>query len=269
MTPRRRLGRGLRALVLLVTAVAGLAAFCWPLFVQPAAQASSTTPLLIGAILPFLLAVVLVELTADGGLDAREVAMLGVLAAVGSVVRPLGAGTAGIELVFVVVILGGRVFGAGFGFLLGAITLATSAVLTAGVGPWLPYQMLATGFVGLGAGLLPRARGRLEIAALVAYGGVSAFCFGSLMDLSAWPFYVGTGGALGWLAGAPPIENLRHFGAYELATGMAWNIGRAITNAVCLIVLGVPVLRLLRRVTRHAATRPGEPRFVDVSTNSP
>ena len=30
----------------------------------------------------------------------------------------------------------------------GAVTLAASALLTGGVGPWLPYQMLAAGVVG-------------------------------------------------------------------------------------------------------------------------
>ena len=48
--------------------------------------------------------------------------------------------------------------GAGFGLALGAITLFTSALIPTGVGPWLPYQMLAAGFVGLFAGLLPAWR---------------------------------------------------------------------------------------------------------------
>ena len=81
-------------------------------------------------------------------MDARTLAMLGVLAAVGTILRPLSAGTAGFELIFFVLILGGRVFGAGFGFALGAITMVSSALITSGVGPWLPYQMLAAGFVG-------------------------------------------------------------------------------------------------------------------------
>ena len=50
-------------------------------------------------LLPLLAAVVLAEIS-DGGLDAKAVAMLGVLAAVGAALRPLGAGTAGLEPMF-------------------------------------------------------------------------------------------------------------------------------------------------------------------------
>ena len=78
----------------------------------------------------------------------------------GAALRPLGAGTAGIETVFFLLVLAGRVYGPGFGFVLGSTTLFTSALLTGGVGPWLPFQMLAASWVGLGAGLLPRASGR-------------------------------------------------------------------------------------------------------------
>ena len=92
---------------------------------------------------------------AAGRLDAKALAMLGVLSALGAAARPLGAGTAGIETVFFLLVLGGRVFGPGFGFVLGSTTLFASALLTGGVGPWLPFQMLAASWVGLGAGLLP------------------------------------------------------------------------------------------------------------------
>ena len=54
--------------------------------------------------------------------------------AVGAALRPLGAGSAGLETVFFLLILAGRVFGPGFGFVLGATTLAASALITAGVG---------------------------------------------------------------------------------------------------------------------------------------
>ena len=84
----------------------------------------------------------LAELT-SGGLDAKAVAMLGVLAAVGAALRPLGAGAGGIETVFFLLVLAGRVFGPGFGFVLGSTTLFASALITGGVGPWLPFQMLA------------------------------------------------------------------------------------------------------------------------------
>ena len=84
---------------------------------------------------------------ADGGIDAKALAMLGVLSAVNAALRPLGAGTAGIEIVFFLLILAGRVFGPGFGFVLGCTSLFASALLTAGVGP-----VAAVPDAGLGLG---------------------------------------------------------------------------------------------------------------------
>ena len=82
--------------------------------------------------------------------------MLGVLSAINAALRPLGAGIAGIETVFFLLVLAGRVFGPGFGFVLGCTSLFASALLTAGVGPWLPFQMVASAWIGMFAGLLPR-----------------------------------------------------------------------------------------------------------------
>ena len=63
---------------------------------------------------------------------------------------------------FFTIVLAGRVFGAGFGVVLGCSTLFASAIITGGVGPWLPYQMFGASWVGLLAGLLPRLRGKAE-----------------------------------------------------------------------------------------------------------
>ena len=136
-------------------------------------------------------------------MDTKAIAMLGVLSAIGAALRPMGAGTAGIETVFFLLVLGGRVYGPGFGFVLGSTTLFASAILTGGIGPWLPFQMLAASWVGLGAGLLPPARGRREIALLAVYGAVSAFLYGMLLNLWFWPFTTGADTQLSYVAGAP------------------------------------------------------------------
>ncbi len=241
------------ALVLTVAVVTGSVAFAWPLFLRPEGSASPLqAPMVFALALPLVLAIVLAELAA-GGLDVKALAMLGVLAAVGSILRPLSAGTAGFELVFFLLILAGRVFGAGFGFALGAVTLFTSALITSGVGPWLPYQMLAAGFVGLFAGWLPKASGRRELILLAGYGMVSAFAYGWLMDFSFWPFALGDGTQLSFDPAASPLENLHRFVLFNLATSMGWNLGRALTNAAVILLVGTPLLRLLRRSARRAS----------------
>ena len=239
--------------VLAVAALIGLVAFVWPLFVAPGATLdnSSQGPLVFALLLPVVIVIVVTELT-SGSISPKALAMLGVVAALGTLTRPLGAGTAGIELIFFLLIVGGRVFGPGFGFLLGNTTLLVSALVTGGVGPWLPYQMLAAGFVGMGAALLPKVGGRMEIVLLSACCLVSAFAYGWLMDLAFWPFALGTGTDASFVAGAPLLENVRRFVVYNVATSMGWNLMRAAVNVVAMILLGPAMLRILRRAARRA-----------------
>lgn len=252
----RVIGVGRRsALALALASVAGLAMFVWPLLVIPPDEFSHNTdaPFVFVLILPVVLGVVLAELQ-SGGMDTKSLAMLGVLSAVGAALRPMGAGVAGLETVFFLLVLAGRVYGAGFGFVLGATTMFSSALLTGGVGPWLPFQMLAAAWVGLGAGLLPGRHGRLEVALLAVYGAVAAYLYGFLLNLWFWPYAVGGETRLSYVAGDPVTSNLRRFVLYSLGTSTwGWDTGRAITTVVAIVVLGPTVLATLRRATRRAA----------------
>jgi energy-coupling factor transport system substrate-specific component len=240
-------------LALLLASLGGLAAFLWPLVVQPGAALESTSaPLVFALLLPVLLAVVLAEMS-EGGMDTKALAMLGVLSAIGAALRPLGAGTGGVETVFFMLVLGGRVFGPGFGFVLGATTLFSSALLTGGVGPWLPFQMLGAAWVGLGAGLLPRARGRAELVVLAAYAAVSSLLYGALLNLSFWPFALGDGTELSFDATQGALGNLHSFALFTIATSLGWDVGRAITTVVLVLLAGPAVLASLRRAARRAA----------------
>ncbi|MCR1782629.1 ECF transporter S component [Nocardioides carbamazepini] len=236
----------------------------WPLLLDVSPDAERVDPpFLFLLLLPVILGVVLAEMS-EGGMDARVLAVLGVLSAVNAVLRLASAGTAGLELVFFLLILGGRVFGAGFGFVLGCTSLFASALMTAGVGPWLPFQMLVAAWVGMGAGLLPRrVRGRGEIALLAAYGVVSAYLYGLLMNLQGWPFMAGVqvpgqdSTEISYVPGAALLDNLHHFVVYTLLTSTGgWDTGRAITNALAIVLLGPAVLVTLRRAARRARIDP-------------
>lgn len=250
------------ALAIILVSVAGLAMFVWPLWIPATpspVQHTADAPFIFMAVLPALVLIVLAEIS-EGGMDSKALAMLGVLSAVNAALRPLGAGTAGIEVVFFLLILAGRVFGPGFGFVLGCTSLFASALLTAGVGPWLPFQMLCAAWIGLGAGLLPRrVSGRAEIAMLVAYGVAVAYLFGALMNMWFWPFVTGVQvsgveGSLSYEPGAPVAENLHRFLVFTLVTStLGWDTGRAITNAVAIMVLGPALLTTLRRASRRAS----------------
>ena len=231
----------------------GLVAFTWPFVVQPGTSGSAqTAPLMFGVLLVVVLAVVLAEV-AEGGIDAKALAMLGVLSAIGAALRPLGAGTAGIETVFFTIVLAGRVFGAGFGVVLGCSTLFASAIITGGVGPWLPYQMFGAAWVGLLAGLLPRLRGKAEIAMLAAYGSVAGYLFGFLLNLSFWPFALDPSSSIAYLPGASFAEQWHRYLLFDAATSLGWDTGRAITTAVAIMLVGPAVLGAFRRAARKAA----------------
>lgn len=257
-------------LLIIAISVFGFLALTWP-FVIPAAsgntQHSQDAPFILAVLLPLMLLLVIAQVN-EGGLDTRALAMLGVLSAISAVMRPvLGAGTAGVESTFFILILAGRAFGPGFGFLLGNTALFASGLLTGGVGPWLPFQMMGASLCGLAAGLLPRGvRGRGEIAMLVALGVVNAYLYGMMMNLWFWPFITGTSvdgvamGALDYVPGAPLLDNLQSFLWFTLVTSTAgFDTGRAIATAIALVVLGHPLLVVLRRAAGMARVLPASP----------
>lgn len=234
----------------------GLVAFGWPLLFRPEGSEglahAADAPWIFVLLLPLLMAVIVSEI-ADGSLDAKAVALLGVLAACGAALRIPSAGAAGFEPVFFLLLPAGRVLGRGFGFVLGAITIFVSALLTGGVGPWLPFQMFGAAWVGFFAGCLPPAKGRAEIWMLACYGVLAGLAYGLLLNFWFWPFGSSAGGELAFVPGAGTLENLRRFWAFHLATSLGWDIPRAITNLVLVLVLGRPVLNALRRASRKAA----------------
>ncbi|HET6359281.1 ECF transporter S component [Streptomyces sp.] len=250
-----RLGPRSIAALALISGI-GVIAFGWPLLADADSGLahSADAPWLFAALLPLLVAVVVATI-ADTGMDAKAVAMLGVLAAVGAALRPLGAGTAGLEPMFFLMVLSGRVLGPGFGFVLGSVTMFASALLTGGVGPWMPFQMLAMGWFTMGAGLLPgpdRLRGRAELAMLGVYGAVAAFAYGTVMNLQGWTYIGGLSSGVSFHPGDPVHENLVRFLAYCAATSFGWDLGRAALTVVLTLTIGSTVLKALRRATRRA-----------------
>jgi len=240
----------------LISAIAliSFSLFTWPLFIGAEQQAQSALAQTVFMLLmPLLVGLVLIEFSA-GGIDARQIALLGVLIALNSVVRMLGAGTAGIETAFFLILIGAYAFGSSFGYLLGAGSLLVSALLTGGVGPWLPFQMMAAGLLGLAAGALPRLKGkRAQIWLLAGFAVVGSYAYGALMTLWNWPFLAGTGTSISYLAGAGLIDNLGRFISFELVTGgLLWDTGRAVTTVVLVWLTAPALLATLHRAARRA-----------------
>jgi energy-coupling factor transport system substrate-specific component len=246
--------RILNAAILAVASLIGLGAFLYPFVVPQQAEGFTSAahaqdaPLIFVLLVVLCLGAVLSSLSA-GMMNAKLIAVLGVLTAANAVLRGV-PGPAGFTLVFILPILCGYVYGSTFGFLLGVFSLAVSAFLGFGVGPWLPYQMFAAGWVGLISGWLPRLDGHplAEAGMLAAWGLVLGFAFGVLMNVYFWPYVFTPGQSeMYWQSGLPLAETLKRYAIFYAVTSLWWDLARAAGNFVLLLLFAAPVVRLLRR----------------------
>jgi energy-coupling factor transport system substrate-specific component len=245
--------------ILVAVSAAGLFALLLPFVlaairgsVPPTGGRQIDAALLLAAIVAAALAVAIGEVArgpAETSLS-RSVALLGVLVAIDASLR-LVPSFYGASPIFALIVLVGYVFGSRFGFVMGSLTLLLSAAITAGVGPWLPFQMLCAGWVGLAAGWLPRLEARwVQIGAVALFGAFAGFAYGALMNLYSWPFAapgMSTDVGLYWNPTLTLGESLARYGAFYLTTSLAHDASRAAATALLLLVAGLPVLRLLER----------------------
>lgn len=236
----------------LLASLVGLGAFLYPFWLPadgPTVTAhAADAPFVAGAVGALAVTAVLVELRA-GTMTGADVALLGVLSAMAGLLRliDLPGGGSGI---FFLVLLAAAAFGPRFGFLLGLFAMALSALITGGIGPWLPFQMLVLAWIGAGTGLVGRATRRLpagaEVAVLAVVSWLAGFAYGAVINLWSWPLTPGDG-PLQWRPGLGLAGTLEHYWAFYVATSLAWDAAGATANLIAVALLGRPVLRSLRR----------------------
>src|SRR5947208_10124600 len=233
---------------------AGLALFIGPLFLG---SAFPQPVVLFSALVAVSALVVLGVALQTHRLSTRLLAVLAALVAIDATLRlVIVVGLLGFSPIFLLIIAGCFVIGPSFGFASGALTLLLSAVLTAGLGPWLPYQMLAPGWVGMGAGYLGRLSGRstsrLGIGLLCCYGAVAGLAYGLLLDLWEWPLLLApASSSLSWAPGLGISDLVRRFGGFYLSTSLVYDSFRAVGNIVLIALLGPAVITALDRFRRR------------------
>jgi energy-coupling factor transport system substrate-specific component len=246
----------IRTASLAISALGGVAAFLYPFFLPTTALAGQDAAHANDAPLVFFALLGLTLLTAIAAIetrrhDAKMVAVLGVLVAVNAALRivPAPAGASGM---FFLPILVGYVFGAEMGFLLGTLSLAVSALATGGIGPWLPYQMWALGWLGMTAAWLPRLprHPRVEALLLAVFGAVWGLLFGAIMNLWFWPFVSGDP-RQSWETGLSVADAVGRYAVFYAATSLWWDAVGAATNFTVLFLLAPPLLQVLRRFQRR------------------
>jgi hypothetical protein len=239
----------LQRIGLALISLVGFAGFVWPLWLPQAVGGSdSTSGWLALALLP-LLAIGALWFAQGKLAGPRQIALLGLLAAIAAATRIATSGVGGFELIFVVVILGAAALGARFGFLLGASAILLSSLFFGGIGPWTAFQMFAVGWVGAGAGLFgKRLDKKLKVWHLAAYASASAYLFGLIMNLWFWPFAVGPQTSISFNPEASLWQNLASFLTYSLVSStLTWDTVRALSSAILILLIGKPFIQTLRR----------------------
>ena len=242
-------------LALIALSAVGVVSFFWPFFVKASGTVNTAhsldAPWIFIVLAPLLVALAISEV-ASKRLDVKMLAVLAILAATMAALRLPSPGVEGLEPMWFVLIVAARVFGGSFGFLLGTIGMATSALITGGVGPWLPFQMIAAGWVGLFTSTIPakgvRIGSKTETSLLAVYGVVAALFYGAIMNLWFWPFTSGTATSISYLQGASIATNFSHFVIFDLSTSLTFDVPRAALTFFLIIFAGPALMRALRRV---------------------
>lgn len=255
--------------IYLAATISGLLVLLYPFFLPAISTQSGfgtfragEMPAMMTLLLGLCLLVLLLE--AQGPMmNTKLIALLGVLVAINSALRFIETampGPGGFTPIFFLIILVGYVFGGRVGFLMGALTLLVSALVTGGVGPWLPGQMFTAGWVGMSTPLLrpiihtlmakPHQRRASainpEIIVLAIFGLMWGFLYGAIMNLWQWPFIAGPQGQ-SWAPGSGFLVTLQRYLAFYLVTSLVWDVIAAAGNALLVLAFGAPALKALRR----------------------
>jgi energy-coupling factor transport system substrate-specific component len=255
--------------IYLTATISGILVLLYPFFLpEKVAQSglgflgAGQMPMMMAFLLGLCLVVLLFE--AQGQMvNTKLIALLGILVAINSALRFIETaipGPGGFTPIFFLIILVGYVFGGRVGFLMGALTMLISALITGGVGPWLPAQMFTAGWVGLSAPILnPLARrissrnmktGNKPVASelfmLAGFGLLWGFLYGATMNLWQWPYIAGPQ-SQSYAAGMGFGTALQHYLAFYLVTSLVWDAVAALGNVVLILLFGAPSLRALRR----------------------
>jgi len=255
--------------IYLAATLSGMLVLLYPFFLPAISQqagfgtlGAGEMPMMMAFLLGLCLLVLLFE--AQGLIvNTKLIALLGILVAINSALRFIETvipGPGGFTPIFFLIILVGYVFGGRVGFLMGALTLLVSALVTGGVGPWLPAQMFTAGWVGMSTLILRPMVKTLsekqvkwgksainpEIFVLAGFGLLWGFLYGAIMNLWQWPFITGPQNQ-SYATGSGFLATLQHYLAFYLVTSLVWDSLAAIGNVLLLLALGIPALRALRR----------------------
>ena len=137
----------------------------------------------------------------------ESIVLLAILIATASIGRLILISIPSVNLQSFIVIMVGIVFGKKEGFIVGSLSALVTAMIL-GIGPWVVFQMIGWGLMGLTAGLI--AEKLDNIVFRVAFGLAWGLLYGWIADLSGI-FYLGSinlGPVLGLFISSFPFDML-------------------------------------------------------------
>jgi energy-coupling factor transport system substrate-specific component len=174
----------------------------------------------------------------ERGRGVKELAVIGSLGAVAAAGRVLFVAIPSVSPVTVICLATGATLGARAGAAVGALAALISNTFL-GHGPWTPAQMALWAAVGVsGAALRPVAT---RVYGLVLLGILWGFAFGWGMNL--W-----------FLATFGPEVSPEAF-VLMAARSAPFDVAGAIGNAVLAVIVGPPLIRMLRRASGRIRVR--------------
>jgi energy-coupling factor transport system substrate-specific component len=254
----RRAQAWIGGISLLIISLIGLVAFLSPFWAPALNQGDvnnarlQDSPLIMTILSIACLIVVFANL--GPSLSSKSVALLGVLIGINVVLRAFSLSflpSGHFSPIFLLITLVGYVFGAQMGFLMGALTMLCSAFVTGGIGPWLPFQMLAAGWMGMTAAWLRtdparQITTRREVLKLAIFSLVWGFLYGLIMNLYFWPFLAGEA-AITWEPGSALTDGIAHYAVFYAVQSALPDLVRGAGNLALVLVAGLPLLRVFRR----------------------
>jgi energy-coupling factor transport system substrate-specific component len=251
-------------LIYFLTTGLGIFAYIYPLLETTNQRILSSNrqnelPIMMAMILA-LCSIVLIYEIQQYRLNTKLIALLGILIAINSTLRFIDLTLpvlGGFSPVFFLILITGYVFGGRMGFLMGSLTMLVSALITGGVGPWLPNQMLTAGWVGVSAALarrlvlLTRQENKpAEWIILLIFGFLWGYLFGAITNLWFWPFLSGPSNQQ-FAPGSNLLVSMRNYGVFYLATSLIWDTTRAIGNILLILFFGKATIKVLRRFQKR------------------
>ena len=133
----------------------------------------------VGAIMVLILFASVFE---TKNIDAKEMASIATLSAIGGVVRVPFAGIPGLQPTTFIAAVSGYTMGPVNGFIVGAMSAFISNFFL-GQGPWTLWQMLGWGACGFFFGLIKKGNSKAYNILFVAFCGLWGYVYGGILDM--------------------------------------------------------------------------------------